>query len=93
MAVQIPAIPVAPAVCQLGSWIWSPGSAPKIKQATVTVVTNRSTLIAPRAPANLSEALSAQITALLIKPEPSPLMVKPLSFPGSESHPGFRQKL
>lgn len=33
-----------------------------------------STLIASRAPAHLAETLLAQITALLMKPEPSPLL-------------------
>lgn len=54
--------------------MWSSGSPPKIKQATVTVVANRSTLIATRVPANLAETLSAQTTALLMKPLPSPLL-------------------
>lgn len=87
---QVPEIPLVPVIWPLGSWIWSSGSPPGIKQATVAVVTNRSTLIATRAPANLAETLSAQI----MRAEPSPLLAPHgKTFPGSEPHHSSRQEL
>lgn len=70
-----PEIPLVPAVWQLcDSEYGLLAHRQKLNKWQWLWLQNSSSLIATRAPANLAETLLAQITALLMKSEPSPLL-------------------